>query len=82
MERPSPMGAVYQSQSESHPQAKDMVPALVSFGGKKADDIDAYHRFAIPDGSGYKRETCISLMRFDAEGKILPVDVEPCQVSK
>jgi beta-xylosidase len=34
-----------------------------------------YHRFAIPDGNGYKRETCISPMRFDTDGKILPVDV-------
>jgi beta-xylosidase len=35
----------------------------------------AYHRFAIPDGNGYNRETCVSPMRFDAEGNILPVDV-------
>ncbi len=35
----------------------------------------AYHRFKIPDGNGYNRETCISPMRFDETGKILPVDV-------
>jgi len=35
----------------------------------------AYHRFKIPDGDGYNRETCISPMKFDAEGHILPVDV-------
>jgi beta-xylosidase len=35
----------------------------------------AYHRFAIPNGNGYNRETCISPMRFDAYGHILPVDV-------
>jgi hypothetical protein len=35
----------------------------------------AYHRFAIPDGSGYKRETCISPMRFNADGTIQKVDV-------
>lgn len=35
----------------------------------------AYHRFKIPGGDGYNRETCISLMHFDAEGHILPVDV-------
>ncbi len=35
----------------------------------------AYHRFKIPDGNGYNRETCISPMRFDAKGNILPVDV-------
>jgi beta-xylosidase len=34
-----------------------------------------YHRFKIPDGNGYNRETCISPMRFDKEGNILPVDV-------
>jgi beta-xylosidase len=35
----------------------------------------AYHRFKIPDGNGYNRETCISPMRFDKDGNILPVDV-------
>ena len=35
----------------------------------------AYHRFKIPGGDGYNRETCISPMRFDASGNILPVDV-------
>ena len=35
----------------------------------------AYHRFKIPDGNGYNRETCISPLRFDQDGNILPVDV-------
>ncbi|MFP5039342.1 family 43 glycosylhydrolase [Parasediminibacterium sp. JCM 36343] len=35
----------------------------------------AYHRFKIPGGNGYHRETCISPMRFDKDGNILPVDV-------
>ncbi|EHQ25913.1 family 43 glycosylhydrolase [Mucilaginibacter paludis] len=35
----------------------------------------AYHRFKIPGGDGYNRETCISAMYFDADGHILPVDV-------
>lgn len=35
----------------------------------------AYHRFKIPDGNGYNRETCIAPMRFDANGYIIPVDV-------
>lgn len=35
----------------------------------------AYHRFIIPGGNGYNRETCISSMHFDAAGNILPVDV-------
>jgi beta-xylosidase len=35
----------------------------------------AYHRFKIPGGNGYNRETCISSMHFDADGNILPVNV-------
>lgn len=35
----------------------------------------AYHRFKIPDGNGYNRETCISPMYFDADGNIMPVNV-------
>ena len=34
-----------------------------------------YHRFKIPGGNGYNRETCISPMRFDDKGNILPVNV-------
>ncbi|QDA58748.1 family 43 glycosylhydrolase [Hymenobacter jejuensis] len=42
--------------------------------------VIAYHRFKIPGGNGYNRETCLSPMRFDAQGNILPVDVfEPVQ---
>jgi hypothetical protein len=37
--------------------------------------VIAYHRFRIPGGNGYNRETCLSPMRFDANGGILPVDV-------
>jgi len=37
--------------------------------------VIAYHRFRIPDGNGYNRETCLSPMRFDDQGRILPVDV-------
>lgn len=35
----------------------------------------AYHRFKIPGGDGYNRETCISSMHFDTDGNILPVNV-------
>lgn len=35
----------------------------------------AYHRFKIPDGNGYNRETCISPMYFDKNGNIKPVNV-------
>jgi beta-xylosidase len=41
----------------------------------KDEWLIAYHRFAIPGGNGFKRETCISPMRFDPDGSILPVDV-------
>jgi beta-xylosidase len=34
-----------------------------------------FHRFKIPGGNGYNRETCIAPMRFDKQGNILPVDV-------
>lgn len=34
----------------------------------------AYHRHAIPDGSGYKREVCLVEMKFDEKGAILPMD--------
>lgn len=37
--------------------------------------VIAYHRFKIPGGNGYNRETCLSPMRFDPQGNILPVDV-------
>ncbi|RYY10165.1 MAG: hypothetical protein EOO04_37300 [Chitinophagaceae bacterium] len=35
----------------------------------------AYHRFKIPGGNGYNRETCLSPLRFDETGNILPVNV-------
>ena len=34
----------------------------------------AYHRHAVPGGGGYKRETCLVRMEFDADGAILPMD--------
>jgi len=36
--------------------------------------VIAYHRFHMPDGNGYRRETCLSPLRFDDKGNILPVD--------
>jgi hypothetical protein len=35
----------------------------------------AYHRFRIPDGNGYNRETCLSPLRHAEDGSLLPVDV-------
>lgn len=37
--------------------------------------VIAYHRFRIPDGNGYNRETCLSPLRHAEDGRILPVDV-------
>jgi beta-xylosidase len=37
--------------------------------------VIAYHRFRIPDGNGYNRETCLSPLRYSAEGSLNPVDV-------
>jgi beta-xylosidase len=75
----SPMGPFTKAKVNPILKAKDMVlgaghHSAVQVPGKDEYYI-VYHRFAIPDGSGYKRETCISPMRFDADGKILPVDV-------
>jgi beta-xylosidase len=35
----------------------------------------AYHRFHVPGGDGYNRETCISRLVFDKKGMILPVNL-------
>jgi beta-xylosidase len=34
----------------------------------------AYHRHAIPGGSGYQRETCLVRMEFNEDGSIKPMD--------
>lgn len=34
----------------------------------------AYHRHAIPNGSGYQRETCLAKMEFNEDGTIKPID--------
>lgn len=46
-------------------------PHIAAFGMT----FHLYHRFKIPGGNGYNRETCLSPLRFDAVGRILPVDV-------
>jgi hypothetical protein len=48
--------------------------SIVRIPGKD-EWIIAYHRFRIPDGNGFNRETCISPMRHAEDGSILPVDV-------
>ena len=37
--------------------------------------VIAYHRFRIPGGNGYNRETCLSPMLYNDDGTIKPVDV-------
>ncbi|WP_442482613.1 family 43 glycosylhydrolase [Aeoliella sp. SH292] len=37
--------------------------------------VIAYHRFRIPNGDGYNRETCLSPLRHNPDGTIAPVDV-------
>lgn len=37
--------------------------------------VIAYHRFRIPGGDGYNRETCLSPLRFNEDGTIPAVDV-------
>ena len=46
------------------------------------DWVIAYHRFRIPGGDGYNRETCLSPLRFNDDGTIQPVDVyEPVKAT-
>lgn len=39
------------------------------------DWVIAYHRFRIPDGNGYNRETYLSPLHHATDGRLLPVDV-------
>lgn len=75
----SPLGPFIKAEKNPVLKGHDLVKgaghhSVVQVPGKDEWYI-AYHRFKIPDGNGYNRETCISPMRFDAEGNILPVDV-------
>ncbi len=75
----SPMGPFKKAKINPILKAKEMVKgaghhSVVQVPGKDEWYI-CYHRFAIPDGTGYKRETCISPMRFNPDGTIQKVDV-------
>mgnify|MGYP003576108070 CR=1 FL=1 len=75
----SPMGPFTKASSNPVLKGKGIVKgaghhSVVQVPGKDEWYI-AYHRFKIPDGNGYNRETAISPMRFDKYGNILPVDV-------
>ena len=75
----SPLGPFVKAENKPVLKGKGVVKgaghhSVVQVPGKDEWYI-VYHRFKIPGGNGYNRETCISPMRFDKEGNILPVDV-------
>lgn len=75
----SPFGPFIKEENNPILKAKGIVKgaghhSVVQVPGKDEWYI-CYHRFAIPDGTGYKRETCISPMEFNEDGTIKPVDV-------
>lgn len=75
----SPLGPFVKAEGQAILKGKGGVKgaghhSVVQVPGKDEWYI-AYHRFAIPDGNGYNRETCISPMRFDTKGNIIPVNV-------
>ncbi|MEJ5995715.1 family 43 glycosylhydrolase [Pedobacter sp. Du54] len=75
----SPLGPFKKAENRPVLKGKGVVKgaghhSVVQVPGKDEWYI-VYHRFKIPGGNGYNRETCISPMRFDKEGNILPVDV-------
>ncbi|WP_069658460.1 family 43 glycosylhydrolase [Arcticibacter eurypsychrophilus] len=75
----SPMGPFVKAVGDPVLKGKGLVQgaghhSLVQVPGRDEWYI-VYHRFRIPDGNGYNRETCISPMRFDDHGDIQPVDV-------
>ncbi|RZL46570.1 MAG: hypothetical protein EOP00_14595 [Pedobacter sp.] len=75
----SPMGPFIKATQNPILKGKGVVKgaghhSIVQVPGKDEWYI-AYHRFKIPGGNGYNRETCISPLRFDEKGNILPVDV-------
>ncbi|WP_316765804.1 family 43 glycosylhydrolase [Pedobacter frigiditerrae] len=75
----SPMGPFVKAEQNPILKGKGVVKgaghhSIVQVPGKDEFYI-AYHRFKIPGGNGYNRETAISPLRFDDKGNILPVDV-------
>ncbi len=75
----SPLGPFVKAASNPVLKGKGIVKgaghhSVVQIPGKDEWYI-AYHRFIIPGGNGYNREVCISSMRFDKAGNILPVNV-------
>lgn len=75
----SPMGPFIKHENNPVLKAKGMVLGAGHHSVVQVPGTDTwyivYHRFAIPDGTGYKRETCISPMEFNPDGTIKLVDV-------
>jgi beta-xylosidase len=75
----SPLGPFEKAKTNPILQQRDAVKgaghhSIMQIPGRDAWII-AYHRFRIPGGNGYNRETCLSPLFHDTDGKILPVDV-------
>ncbi len=75
----SPIGPFIKAENNPILRQKGVVKGAGHHSVVQVPDKDewyiVYHRFSIPNGNGYNRETCISPMRFDESGQILPVDV-------
>ncbi|SIT21813.1 Glycosyl hydrolases family 43 [Filimonas lacunae] len=75
----SPMGPFVKAENPTILKGKGVVKGAGHHSVLRVPGRDewyiAYHRFIIPGGNGYNRETCISPMRFDSTGHILPVNV-------
>lgn len=75
----SPLGPFTKAAQNPILRQKDMVKGAGhhSIGKLPGRDewVVAYHRFRIPDGDGYHRETCLSPLRHNDDGTIQSVDV-------
>lgn len=75
----SPLGPYKKAETNPILQQKGEIKAaghhsIVKVPGKD-EWVVAYHRFLAPRSDGSLRETCVSPLRFDREGKILPINV-------
>lgn len=75
----SPMGPFFRAANNPVIKGKGEVKGAGHHSVVRLGNTDhwfaAFHRFKIPGGNGYNRETCIASMHFDDQGNILPVDV-------
>jgi alpha-L-arabinofuranosidase len=75
----SPLGPFEKASSNPILQQRDAVKGAGHHSIANIPGTDrwviAYHRFRIPDGDGYRRETCLSPLRHNDDGTIAKVDV-------